>query len=461
MSIAAGARVPDRAVIDLLRLGERRLEAVVRGAQRRLDVRDEAVGLLARQDAFLDQLLLVELAHARVGVDLLDHQRLRVGRFVLLVVPEPAVADEIDHDVLAEAAPVRHREPGGGDRRLGVVGVHVDDRAVEPLREVGRVARRAALARIGREPDLVVRDQVQRAAGRVAVEVVQVERLRDHALPGERRIAVQQHRERDRRVVRAVRRRAVRLLGARAALDDGVDRFEVARVRDEPDADLAARRRARAGGGQVVLDVARAALRVGGDGVDRPLAFELAQDVLVRRADRVREHVEPAAVRHAHDDVVRARLGGELDRLVEHRDHHVEPFDRELLLAEEPLAQEALHPLHLAEAAEERLLLLGGERLPVPAGLDRLPQPHALLVVGEVLELVRDRAAVRLRELRQDVGERLAGNVHAQHRGRDLRLELGRQLRLEAERLERRDRRPAPSRAGRAARRGGRACGAP
>ena len=179
------------------------------------------------------------------------------------------------------------------------------------------------------------------------------------------------------------------------------------------------------------------ALRVGGDRVDRPLALELAQDVLVRRADRVREHVEPAAVRHADDDVVRACLRRQLDRLVEHRDHHVEPLDRELLLAEEPLAQEALHPLHLAQPAEERLLLLGGERLPVTARLDRLPQPHALLVVGEVLELVRDRAAVRLRELRQDVGERLAGNVHAQHGGGDLRLELGRQLRLEAQRFER------------------------
>ena len=60
------------------------------------------------------------------------------------------------------------------------------------------------------------------------------------------------------------------------------------------------------------------------------------------------------------DDLVRARFGGELDRLVEHRDHHVEALERELLLAEEALAQEPLHPLDLAEPAEERLLLVGG-----------------------------------------------------------------------------------------------------
>ena len=133
-----------------------------------LDLRDKAGCLVRRQHALVDQLLLVELPHGRMRVDLLDHQRLRVRRLVLLVVTEPPVADEVDHDVLAEAAPVRHRQPGGGDRRLGIVGVDVDDRDVEALREIGRVPRRAALVRIGREADLVVRDQVQRAAGRIA-----------------------------------------------------------------------------------------------------------------------------------------------------------------------------------------------------------------------------------------------------------------------------------------------------
>ena len=111
---------------------------------------------------------------------------------------------------------------------------------------------------------------------------------------------------------------------------------------------------------------------------------------------------------------MRARLGRELDRLVEHRDHHVEALERELLLPEKTFAQEPLHSLHLAEAAEQRLLLLGRERLPIPAGLDRLAEPDALLVIREVLELVGDRAAVRLAELRQNVRERLARDVHSQ-----------------------------------------------
>ena len=279
---------------------------------------------------------------------------------------------------------------------------------------------------------------MQRAAGRVAGEALQVQRLRDHPLTGERRVAVQQEREGDRGVVRAVRRGAIRLLGAGPALDDRVDRFEVARVRHDPNADAPVHGRPRSVCTQVVLDVAGAALGVGGHGVERALAFELAQDLLVRHPDRVSEHVQPPAMRHAHHDLVRPVLRGELDRLVEHRDHHVEPFERELLLPEEPLAQESLHSLDLAEAAEERSLLVGRRRLAVRPGLDRAPQPEALLVIGEVLELVGDASAIGLDELGQHVGERLAGHVHAEHRCRDAGLQLGRQPGLEPKRLERR-----------------------
>ena len=56
-------------------------------------------------------------------------------------------------------------------------------------------------------------------------------------------------------------------------------------------------------------------------------------------------------MRHADHDLVRADVGGDLDRLVEHRHHHVEALERELLLAEERAAQVVLHPLDLRSAA--------------------------------------------------------------------------------------------------------------
>ncbi len=398
----------------------------------------ERLGLLGGEHALVDEPCGVQLADGRMALDPLDHDRLRVRGLVLLVVAEAPVADEVDDDVVAEPPPVREREPDGGDRRLRVVAVHVDDRDVEALREVGRVARRATLRGVGREPDLVVGDQVQRPAGRVALERFEVERLRDDALAGEGRVAVEQDRHRDGRVVEGGAGRAVGLLRTGAPLDDRVDGLEVARVRDERDADRPRRGVPRAVRAEVVLHVARAALRVGDDGLDHPLALELADDLLVRHPDRVREDVEPAAVGHPDHDLARAVRGRELDRRVEHRDHHVEALDRELLLAEERPAEVPLHPLDLAEPRVERALLCGVERSAVPPRLDRLPEPDALLVAGDVLDLVGHRPAVRLLEARQSLAKRLALDADAQHRGRDARRELVRQLRLEVERVERR-----------------------
>ena len=64
---------------------------------------------------------------------------------------------------------------------------------------------------------------------------------------------------------------------------------------------------------------------------------------------------------------------------------------------------------------------------PVAARLDRVPQPHALLVVGDVLDLVRDRAAVDLAQARVGVRERLASDREPQQRRGDARHQLGRE----------------------------------
>ena len=50
------------------------------------------------------------------------------------------------------------------------------------------------------------------------------------------------------------------------------------------------------------------------------VALKLAEDLRVRLADDVGQHIEPAAVRHADDDLVEPVLGGLVDRGVHHRD---------------------------------------------------------------------------------------------------------------------------------------------
>lgn len=88
--------------------------------------------------------------------------------------------------------------PFGGDvahvhHGLWVVGIHVEDGRVDDARHVGTVGRGARVARIRRETDLIVGNDVDGAAGGVVGQVRQVERLVHDALTGKGGVAVQQN----------------------------------------------------------------------------------------------------------------------------------------------------------------------------------------------------------------------------------------------------------------------------
>ena len=137
------------------------------------------------------------------------------------------------------------------------------------------------------------------------------------------------------------------------------------------------------------------------------------------------EHVQPTPVGHSDHDLVRAGVRRELDRLVEHRHHRVESLERKLLLAEERAAEVLLESLGATDRSEQADPLLARERLAIAARLDRLPQPDALGMVGEMLDLVGHRPAVDGAQIRERLLQRLPRNVDAQERRRNLRLELG------------------------------------
>ncbi len=150
---------------------------------------------------------------------------------------------------------------------------------------------------------------------------------------------------------------------------------------------------------------------------------------------------------HPEDDLFGAAAAGEGDDLVEHRHDHVEPLDREHLLAQIRFLEEALEVEDVDQPLQQALFLLLAERLAVGAGLDHLPQPDPLLVRGEVLELVADRAAVGGAQAGQRLQQRFAGDADAEDRGGDPRHQLRGQvdvlrrerrvaLRLGAERVE-------------------------
>ena len=81
--------------------------------------------------------------------------------------------------------------------------------------------------------------------------------------------------------------------------------------------------------------------------------LELGEDLRVRLVKDVREHVEPAAVRHPEQHVADVAFGGFADDLVEHGHEHVEPFDRKPRLAGKRAVQKALEGLDLGQPLEQ------------------------------------------------------------------------------------------------------------
>ena len=312
------------------------------GAPDRLVLSDTLGG----HHAFGDELVGIQIEDAAVALDLLVHQRLREGRLVALVVAEAPVAEHVDDDRLVEFLPELDRHLGGIGDRLGVVAVHVDDRRLDHLGDVGRIRRRARVARVGREADLVVDDEVDRAAGAVTLQAGQAEALGDDALAGEGRVAVQQQRQHLGALDEIV---LLILLRAHLSEHDGIDDLEMRRVGGKRQmhrlvVEGAVRREA-----EMVLHVARAL------GLDRSrrAALELVEDRAVRLAHHLAEHVEPAAVRHADLDVLDAERAAALDDLLERRDHALAAVEAEALGAGVAHVEELLEALRLDKLVED------------------------------------------------------------------------------------------------------------
>ena len=101
------------------------------------------------------------------------------------------IADEIDHDVLAKLHPVIDRDLRDEQHFFRIVAVHVEDRRLHHARDFGAVFGRSRIVLPARgEADLVVDDQMNRAAGFEATRLRHLERLHHHALPGESGVAM-------------------------------------------------------------------------------------------------------------------------------------------------------------------------------------------------------------------------------------------------------------------------------
>jgi hypothetical protein len=340
------------------------VDLVEAGLEHRPPLGRDAVGRLDGHLAQLHQMLEVAIAHGLAAPDLLVEQGLGERGLVALVVSAAAVAEHVDDHVALELAAVVEGQGHRLGHGLGVLAVDVEDRDLQHLRHVGAVAGRAGVMGQGREPDLVVDHHVQRAAGAVAAQLGEVQRLLDDALADEGRVAVDQ----DRHAAGVVVVLQAVLLGADPADRHRVDVLQVAGVEAEGQVHgVAVAAGPVAVEALVVLDVAVAEVEV------RLAVLELGEDLARALAHDVGQDVQAAAVGHAQDDVLDALAAGVLDRLGEQRDQALGALEREALGAGVLLLDELLEQDGVGQAGQDVDLVVRaaarcGSRSPPCAG---------------------------------------------------------------------------------------------
>jgi hypothetical protein len=357
-------------------------------------------------DALADELLGIDLERRAMRADLAIHQRLREARLVALVVAEAAIAEHVDDDRLVELLPELRGDLGREHHRFGIVAIDVEDRRLDQLRHIRRIGRGARIARISGEADLVVDDEVDRAAGAIALQSRQAEAFRHHALPGEGRVAMDQQRHHLAALDDVVE---LVLLGAHLAEHDGIDDLEMRRIGGERQMHLVGVELAIGRGAEVILDVARAFHFVGRVGA----ALELVEQGAMRLGQHLRQHVEAAAMGHAEHDLLHAEIAAALDDLFERRDQRLAAVEAEALGAGVFDVDELLETFRLDQLVEDRALALAGEGDLLVRALDALLNPRLLGGIGDVHEFVADRAAIGAAQDLQHLADRRV--VEAEH----------------------------------------------
>ncbi|OPZ13663.1 MAG: hypothetical protein BWZ10_02004 [candidate division BRC1 bacterium ADurb.BinA364] len=331
-------------------------------------------------------MLQIAVAHGMALADRLVHQRLGEHRLVAFVVAAAAIAIHVDDHVALKGLAKFHRQVHGLGDRLGILAVDVKNRNLQHARHVGGVDRRAALARIGGEADLVVDHDVQRAADRIGFELAQIERLLDDALADERGVAMDDD---GHSLLAALVAQPV-LLGPHPAEHDRADVFQMAGIETQRQVNRAPRQgRPIVVVAQVVFDIVAADVQL------RLVILEFAENFARAFAHDVGQHIEPAAVRHAQHDLAHPVFARLLDRQIEQRNQAFGAFERETFGAGEVALDELFEDRRVGQAGQDAQLRLARQLQAVQRRFHSPLQPLADRQIVDVHELRPDAAAIR------------------------------------------------------------------
>ena len=218
-------------------------------------------------------------------------QRLRDRGIVHFAVAVATVADHVDDHRRAERVAIFDRHPADAHDGVRILRVHMENRNLQPLGQVGRKTRRTSVSRHGGESDEVVHNNMDRAAHRESSDAAHIQRLGADSLARESGVAV--HADRDDLAPASLA--AARLLGPRAAHQHRIDRLEMARIRHQMHFHHAPVRRVKISRrAHVVFHVAAA------ERASRIDVFESREKLRRRTAHDVHHHVEPPAMAHRY-----------------------------------------------------------------------------------------------------------------------------------------------------------------
>ena len=149
---------------------------------------------LSSNDAAFYKSRAVQSSNTQVPLYRLIHDGLSRRWLVRLVVAQSPIADQVDHDILVKCLPVAQRQSYRRDDSLGIIPVNMQDRRFDHLRDIRAIRGRPRVPQIvRREPDLIVDDDVNRAARVEIPGLRELEGLGNNALPRDCRIAMNQH----------------------------------------------------------------------------------------------------------------------------------------------------------------------------------------------------------------------------------------------------------------------------
>ena len=127
--------------------------------------------------------------------DVLVHQRLCEPRLITFIVAKAAIAEHVNDDRLVELLPEFDGYFRSMNHRFRIITIAVENWRFDHFRHIGGIGRRARIPRIGGEADLVIDNEMHRAAGAVALQAGKTETFSNDALPGKSRVAVNQQRQ--------------------------------------------------------------------------------------------------------------------------------------------------------------------------------------------------------------------------------------------------------------------------